>query len=61
MIPSVNQGRTQECAFLVPKDNYIAVDECHVSNYGYICQKSGMSIAYYCNNNTLYNNTVYKS
>ena len=41
IIPTVNQGMRQECGFLVPKDDYIAVDECHVNNYGYTCQVNG--------------------
>ena len=41
IIPAVNQGRKQECAFLVAKEYYIAVDECNVNTNGYICQKKG--------------------
>ena len=41
IIPTVNQGKKQECGFLVPKDYYIAVDGCHVNTYGYTCQVYG--------------------
>ena len=41
IIPSVNQQEHQECGFLVPKDYYLAVDECHVSSNGYICERKG--------------------
>ena len=41
IIPAVNQGRKQECAFLVAKEYYIAVDECNVNTNGYICHKQG--------------------
>ena len=46
IIPTVNQGRTQECAFLVPKEDYIAVEECRGNTNGYICQKNGKSTIY---------------
>ena len=41
ILPAVNQLKHRECGFLVPNEYYIAVDECRVDKYGYICERKG--------------------
>ena len=37
----VNQPDHKECSFLAPSEQYLAVDECHMNRYGYICESQG--------------------
>ena len=46
-MPAVNQGRKQECAFLVAKEYYIAVDECNVSTNVTFARKKGNIIYFH--------------
>ena len=44
ILPAVNQHQHKECGFLVPDEYYIAVDECRVDKYGYICERKGNNL-----------------
>ena len=43
IIPRVNQPSHKECSFLAPSEQYLAVIECYISRYGYICESQGKS------------------
>ena len=46
IIPRVNQPEHKECSFLAPSEQYLAVDECYISRYGYICESQGKIYLY---------------